>query len=629
MILGLKDIEKSFGTDEILKKVSFSVEDGEKIALIGVNGAGKSTLFKIITGELSVDSGDIFIPKDAKIGYFSQNLEIDSNKNIYDELLTVFENIISLEQKQRQLEESMDELCEEELEKVLKEYSDISHIIEEKNGYEYESRVKGVIRGLGFTDNEFYQSVSELSGGQKTRVALGKLLLCNPDLLLLDEPTNHLDIPAIQWLEDYLRAYKGSVIIISHDRYFLDKIVSKTVEIENGKSMVYSGNYTFFAKQKEIDREIALKHYISQQKEIKHQQEVIKKLRQFNREKSIKRAESREKALEKMEIIDAPENLPDKMRLILKPEKESGNDVLTLTDVSKGFETKQLFNNISFEIKKGERVALVGANGIGKTTLFRIILDNIKADSGEIKLGANVVIGYYDQEHATLNVNKTIFDEISDTYPKLTMLEIRNALAAFVFTGDDVFKPVSALSGGEKGRVALAKIMLSNANFLILDEPTNHLDLNSKEILEKALSQYEGTILYISHDRYFINNTATRILEMTPEGINNYLGNYDFYLEKKIAVKENDKIQPVMETVSKNDWKKQKEEQAQQRKKENAIKKLEEEITLCEEKIQQLDNELSKPEIATNASRATELFNEKQEFDEKLLLLYEKWEEIN
>lgn len=629
MILGLKDIEKSFGTDEILKKVSFSVEDGEKIALIGVNGAGKSTLFKIITGELSVDSGDIFIPKDAKIGYFSQNLEIDSNKNIYDELLTVFENIISLEQKQRQLEESMDELCEEELEKVLKEYSDISHIIEEKNGYEYESRVKGVIRGLGFTDNEFYQSVSELSGGQKTRVALGKLLLCNPDLLLLDEPTNHLDIPAIQWLEDYLRTYKGSVIIISHDRYFLDKIVSKTVEIENGKSMVYSGNYTFFAKQKEIDREIALKHYISQQKEIKHQQEVIKKLRQFNREKSIKRAESREKALEKMEIIDAPENLPDKMRLILKPEKESGNDVLTLTDVSKGFETKQLFNNISFEIKKGERVALVGANGIGKTTLFRIILDNIKADSGEIKLGANVVIGYYDQEHATLNVNKTIFDEISDTYPKLTMLEIRNALAAFVFTGDDVFKPVSALSGGEKGRVALAKIMLSNANFLILDEPTNHLDLNSKEILEKTLSQYEGTILYISHDRYFINNTATRILEMTPEGINNYLGNYDFYLEKKIAVKENDKIQPVMETVSKNDWKKQKEEQAQQRKKENAIKKLEEEITLCEEKIQQLDNELSKPEIATNASRTTELFNEKQELDEKLLLLYEKWEEIN
>lgn len=629
MILGLKDIEKSFGTDEILKKVSFSVEDGEKIALIGVNGAGKSTLFKIITGELSVDSGDIFIPKDAKIGYFSQNLEIDSNKNIYDELLTVFENIISLEQKQRQLEESMDELCEEELEKVLKEYSDISHIIEEKNGYEYESRVKGVIRGLGFTDNEFYQPVSELSGGQKTRVALGKLLLCNPDLLLLDEPTNHLDIPAIQWLEDYLRAYKGSVIIISHDRYFLDKIVSKTVEIENGKSMVYSGNYTFFAKQKEIDREIALKHYISQQKEIKHQQEVIKKLRQFNREKSIKRAESREKALEKMEIIDAPENLPDKMRLILKPEKESGNDVLTLTDVSKGFETKQLFNNISFEIKKGERVALVGANGIGKTTLFRIILDNIKADSGEIKLGANVVIGYYDQEYATLNVNKTIFDEISDTYPKLTMLEIRNALAAFVFTGDDVFKPVSALSGGEKGRVALAKIMLSNANFLILDEPTNHLDLNSKEILEKALSQYEGTILYISHDRYFINNTATRILEMTPEGINNYLGNYDFYLEKKIAVKENDKAQSVMETVSKNDWKKQKEEQAQQRKKENAIKKLEEEITLCEEKIQQLDNELSKPEIATNASRATELFNEKQELDEKLLLLYEKWEEIN
>lgn len=629
MILGLKDIEKSFGTEEILKKISFSVEDGEKIALIGVNGAGKSTLFKIIIGELSVDKGDMFIPKEAKIGYFSQNLEIDSNKNIYDELLTVFEHIILLENKQRQLEHKMNELQGDELEQVLNEYSHITHLIEENNGYEYESRIKGVMRGLGFSQQEFYQPVHELSGGQKTRVALGKLLLSNSDLLLLDEPTNHLDISSIQWLEDYLKGYKGSVIIISHDRYFLDKIVTKTIEIENGKSTTYFGNYTFFAKQKEIDREIALKHYLSQQKEIKHQQEVIKKLRQFNREKSIKRAESREKALEKMEVIDMPESLPDKMRLILKPEKESGNDVLSVIQVCKSFDQKPLFENITFEIKKGERVALVGANGIGKTTLFRIVLDNLSADSGEVKLGSNVVVGYYDQEHGTLDNSKTIFDEISDTYPNLTILEIRNALAAFVFTGDDVFKPISALSGGEKGRVALAKIMLSNANFLILDEPTNHLDLNSKEILEKALSQYEGTILYISHDRYFINNTATRVLEMTATGVNNYLGNYDFYMEKQLALKENTEIQNVSETESKNDWKKQKEEQALQRKKENAIKKLEDEISMCEEKIQQLDEELSKPEVATNASKATELFNEKQSLDEKLLLLYEQWEEMN
>lgn len=632
MIFSCSNITKSFDAEVILNEVTFGIEEKEKVAIIGVNGAGKSTLFKIITGELSADSGEVTIPKDVKVGYFSQNLEISSDKSIYAELLTVFDPIIKLEAELRDIEAQMASLEGEELALIMKRYSALSAEFERKNGYEYQSRLRGVIKGLGFSNEEFDQPINQLSGGQKTRVALGKLLLSSPDILLLDEPTNHLDIDSINWLEDFLRAYQGSVIIISHDRYFLDKIVTKVMEIENKKLTIYNGNYSYYSAKKEKDREVQLKHYLNQQKEIAKQQEAIQKLRSFNREKSIKRAESKEKQLQKMELTDKPDNLPDSMKLTLKPKFESGNDVLSIKELAKAFDDAPLFKNVSFEIKKGEKVALIGPNGVGKTTLFKIILDRVKADSGSVKVGANVSIGYYDQEHATLDTSKTIFDEISDTYPNLTILEIRNVLASFVFTGDDVFKPISALSGGEKGRVALAKIMLSSANFLILDEPTNHLDINSKEILEAALRNYEGTCLYISHDRYFINNTAQKIIELSPEGATQYLGNYDYYIEKTRITEDMEAENTVSvkaETATKLDWKKQKEEQAEIRKKEAKIKKTEDEIALLEEKIEELDAELAKEEVYTNAELAKQHFDEKSAAEEKLNLLYEQWEELN
>lgn len=627
MIISLNNIQKSFGTDVILESVSLVAEADDKIGIVGVNGAGKSTLFKIITGELSLDGGSVTIPSNATLGYFSQSLEIDSSKTIYEELLTVFEPVMAIEENMRQTEQEMAGAAGDELEKLMEKYTDLSHELEEKNGYEYLSRLRGVIKGLGFSSEESDQHINELSGGQKTRVALGKLLLSSPDILLLDEPTNHLDIDSLGWLEDYIRSYKGCVIIVSHDRYFLDKTVTKILEIENRKSHFYNGNYSFYSQQKMINRDIELKHYLNQQKEIKHQEEVIKKLKSYNREKSIKRAESREKALEKMERLDAPESLPDKMRLTITPRQESGNDVLTVIDLAKGFDGHKLFSGVSFDIQKGERVALIGPNGIGKTTLFRIILDKLEADFGSCRLGSNVITGYYDQEHATLNLDKSIFDEISDTYPDLKNTDIRNVLAAFVFTGDDVFKKISTLSGGEKGRVSLAKIMLSNANFLILDEPTNHLDLNSKEILENALASYSGTVLYISHDRYFINATATRVVELTPTGAVNYLGNYDFYMEKKSQAKAAEAAEETISTVAKQDWQKQKEEQAAKRKIETRVKKLEEEIATIEEEIETLSAQLEKPEVFTNAAKAREIFEEKEQKEEKLAELYEKWEE--
>ncbi|MBQ9518629.1 MAG: ABC-F family ATP-binding cassette domain-containing protein [Firmicutes bacterium] len=629
MIIGLKDIQKAFVVEEVLKNVTFTLEEKEKAALIGVNGAGKSTLFKIITGEMSADSGDIFLPKTAKVGYFSQSLEIDSEKSIYDELLTVFDEVIAIEDKMRTLEQQMSLLSGEALEKNMQDYSALSHELEQRNGYEYQSRIRGVIKGLGFDDSEFYKPIRTLSGGQKTRVALGRLLLSAPDLLLLDEPTNHLYIDSIQWLEDYLNNYPNSLIIISHDRYFLNRVTKKTIEIENGRSTVYFGNYSFYVTQKEIEREIARRHFVNQQREIKHQQQVIEKLRSFNREKSIKRAESREKQLEKVELVEAPENLPDKIRLAFTPERESGNDVLTVKGLEKGFDNRRLFKNVSFEIKKGERIALIGANGIGKTTLFKIIMDRLRPDAGTSVLGANVFIGYYDQEQEDLSLDKTIFDEVSDTHPTLSNLIIRNALAAFVFTGDDVFKTISSLSGGEKGRVALAKIMLGKANFLILDEPTNHLDLNSKEILENALVNYPGTVLYISHDRYFINRTATRLLELTPDGVNSYLGNYDFYLETKANIPAfAAETQPAAETQSSIDWKRQKEEQAAKRKLENQINKIEEKIAETEEKIAECDTLLEQEEVFSSAAKSAEVFNKKTKLEEELAELYEQWESL-
>ena len=628
MIIGLKDIQKAFGVEEVLKNVTFTLEEKEKAALIGVNGAGKSTLFKIITGEMSADASEIFLPKTAKVGYFSQSLEIDSEKSIYDELLTVFDDVIAIEDEMRTLEQQMSSLSGEALEKNMQDYSTLSHELEQKNGYEYQSRIRGVIKGLGFDESEFYKPIHTLSGGQKTRVALGRLLLSAPDLLLLDEPTNHLDIDSIGWLEDYLNGYPNSLIIISHDRYFLNRVTKKTIEIENGRSSVYFGNYSFYVTQKETEREIQRRHFINQQREIKHQQQVIEKLRSFNREKSIKRAESREKQLEKIDLVEAPENLPDKIRLAFTPERESGNDVLTVKGLEKGFDGRRLFKNVNFEIKKGERIALIGANGIGKTTLFKIIMQRLAPDAGSSVLGANVFIGYYDQEQEDLSLDKTIFDEVSDTHPTLSNLAIRNALAAFVFTGDDVFKTISSLSGGEKGRVALAKIMLGKANFLILDEPTNHLDLNSKEILENALINYPGTVLYISHDRYFINRTATRVLELTPDGVTGYPGNYDYYLETKSVPAASDEIQPAVQTQSSMDWKKQKQEQAARRKLENQINKIEEKIAETEAAIAECDSLLEQEEVFSSAAKSAEVFNKKTKLEEELSALYEQWESL-
>lgn len=637
MIFACKDIQKSYGIDTILEKVSFNIEDREKVAIVGVNGAGKTTVFKIITGEISADNGDMFIRKDASMGYLAQNFVIDKNITVYEEMLSVFNNIMDMEKKLRDMENKMANVSEAELPKFMEQYSRLSHDFEQLDGYSYKSRIKGVLKGLGFTEEEYNKPLNTLSGGQKTRVHLGKLLLTQPDLLLLDEPTNHLDIDSLVWLEDFLRSYPKAVLIISHDRYFMDRIVTKVIEIENKKSTIYEGNYSYYAEQKKINRQIQLKQYINQQKEIKHQEEVIRTLRSFNREKSIKRAESREKALEKMERVERPESLPDKMRLTLTPRITSGNDVLHAENLSKSFPDKTLFSGVNFDVRRSEKVAIIGPNGVGKSTLFKMLLGKVKYDSGEIKLGTNVNIGYYDQEQQTLDETKTIFQEISDTYPNMTNGEIRNVLAAFVFTGDDIFKTIGSLSGGEKGRISLAKIMLSEANLLMLDEPTNHLDMFSKEILENAINSYEGTVIYISHDRYFINRTAERILDLNPYGVTEYLGNYDYYLEKK-AEKEREAIEasianpsiqsPIIESNTKIDWKKQKEEQAKERKIQNKIKKIEEEIEKTENKINELSELLFDEKISCDAGKAKDIFDEKTALEEKLEKLFEEWEEL-
>lgn len=636
MILSLSNVSKSYGTDVILEKISFNIEEKEKAAIVGVNGAGKTTLFKIITGEISSDSGDIYFKKDSSFGYLKQNAIPNSEGTIYNEMLAVFSPLIKAEEDLRQMEHEMSHMSGTELKEHMKKYSDLQYKFELMDGYSYKSRIKGVLKGLGFTEDDFDRPVKSLSGGQKTRVYLGSLLLSKPDLLLLDEPTNHLDIESIAWLEDFLRSYTGAVLIISHDRYFLDKIVTKTIEIENKKSHIYEGNYSFYAKNKEINRQIEQHHFVQQQKEIKHQEDVIAKLRSFNREKSIKRAESRQKHLEKMEVVNRPENLPDKMRLKLTPKITSGNDVLHAEGLSKSFDNKTLFSNLDIDIKRGEKTAIVGPNGIGKSTLLKILLGKAEKTTGEIKWGTNVHVGYYDQEQHNFNENNTIFQEISDTYPEMTNGEIRNVLAAFVFEGDDVFKLISSLSGGEKGRISLAKIMLSKANCLILDEPTNHLDIFSKEILENAINNYEGTVLYVSHDRYFINKTATKIIELSKDGVKEYLGNYDYYIEKKNTAKREEMLfgekthQPEKQEISetKLSYQEQKEQQAKERKLKNQIKKIETEIEETEVKIQALEEELMKPEIATDADKARDLFDQKTDLETHLNELYDKWESI-
>lgn len=631
MILACNNISKSFGIDEIIKNASFHIEEREKAAIVGINGAGKTTLLRIIMGEYQADSGEVIIAKDRTIGYLAQHQNLAGDSTIYDELMSVKKDIIELEKKIRRLELEMHNKEGAELEAVMEAYSKSMHQFELKNGYAYKSEVVGVLKGLGFEEADFDKRMDTLSGGQKTRVALGRLLLSKPDIIMLDEPTNHLDMNSIAWLENYLVNYDGSVIIVAHDRYFLDKVVTKVIEVERGIVSVFSGNYSDYAAKKKQLMDAKLKEYYNQQRDIKHQEEVIAKLRSFNREKSIKRAESREKMLDKIEVIDKPITEQETMHFKLEPAKESGNDVLSIEGLSKSFGDNTLFSDVSFEIKKGEKVALIGNNGTGKTTILKIINHIIDADAGKVRLGANVEIGYYDQEHNVLHMDKTAFDEIGDAYPDMTNTQIRNMLACFLFTGDDVFKKIKDLSGGERGRVSLAKLMLSNANFLILDEPTNHLDIMSKEILESALNRYTGTVLYVSHDRYFINKTATRIIELSANTVTNYIGNYDYYLEKRdiLAPKEIKAVSEDKNTAVKDDWKAQKEEQARIRKRQNDILKLEKNIEKLENENANLDEQLALPEVYSDLPKLMKMNERKQEIEKQLEKLYEEWENLS
>ena len=636
MILACHNLSKSFGDQVIVKDGSFHIENHEKAALVGLNGAGKSTILKMIVGQLSPDAGTVVLTKGKTLGYLAQHQEMESGNTIYEEVRTAKAEVIEMEKQIRTIEIELPSLSGDALEARLATYQRLTSAFEHADGYAYKSELTGVLKGLGFTEEEFTKPVDSLSGGQKTRVSLGKLLLTKPDVLLLDEPTNHLDMNSIAWLETYLLNYPGAVFIVSHDRYFLDKVVTKVVEIEAGNMRMYSGNYSAYALKKAQLRDAQYKAYLNQQRDIKHQEAVIAKLKSFNREKSIKRAESREKMLDKVQRIDKPQEIQNQMRISLEPRFVSGNDVLTVESLSKSFPGQTLFSDISFEIKRGERVALLGNNGTGKTTMLKIINGLIDADSGRFTLGSKVQIGYYDQEHHVLHMEKTIFEEISDAYPTLTETEIRNMLAAFLFTGDDVFKLISALSGGERGRVSLAKLMLSEANFLILDEPTNHLDIASKEILEEALNSYTGTVFYVSHDRYFINQTATRILDLTHEQILSYDGDYNYYLEKKDTVEsihiQEDTATPVpsgkAETSSKTDWKAQKELEAKKRKVENAARQAEETIAALEQDMENIDEEIALPENATNVGRLTELSREKEEKEAALTETMEQWEQL-
>jgi len=646
MILSCSNITKSFGEKHILKQVSFHLEEHEKAAIVGINGAGKSTLLKIIIGELSADQGVAALGKGTSIGYLAQHQDLDSESTIYDALLEVKRPIIQMEERIRSLELEMKSATGDVLESMLSEYSRLNHSFELANGYAYRSEITGVLKGLGFEEEEFTKHINTLSGGQKTRVSLGKLLLTKPDILLLDEPTNHLDMESIAWLETYLKSYSGSVIIVAHDRYFLDRVVTKIVELDNGTATVFSGNYSAYSDKKAMLRDARIRAYLNQQQEIKHQEEVITKLKSFNREKSIRRAESREKMLEKIERLEKPVDIDDSMDIRLEPDVVSGNDVLSVTDLSKSFGSQTLFSNVDFEIKRGERVAIIGNNGTGKTTLLKIINGLLDADSGEIRLGSKVHVGYYDQEHQVLHMEKTLFEEIQDTYPNMNNTQIRNTLASFLFTGDDVFKLIKDLSGGERGRVSLAKLMLSDANFLLLDEPTNHLDITSKEILESALCRYTGTVLYVSHDRYFINRTATRILDLTSRSLINYIGNYDYYLEKKEDVeaafaarnpspaspsKEGPEAAPFASSPAsdvKMDWKAQKEEQARIRKRQNELKKTEDSIHALETRDSEIDGLLAQEEVYTDVARLMELNREKEEIASRLEELYQRWEEL-
>lgn len=637
MILSCQNISKSFGTDVIIDGGSFHIEEHEKAAVVGINGAGKTTLLRIIVGEMEPDTGVVALSKGSTIGYLEQHQDVNSTATIYDELLSVKQDLLQMEHRLRMIEHEMKHTSGDALGQLMEQYNRISTEFEHKNGYAIQSEVVGVLKGLGFSENDFGKQICTLSGGQKTRVALGKLLLSSPDILLLDEPINHLDLSSIAWLETYLLNYSGAVIIVAHDRYFLNKVVSKVIELDNGKITSFSGNYTDYAQKKAQLREAAWKAYLNQQQEIKHQEAVIAKLKSFNREKSIKRAESREKMLEKIEVLEKPVELRADMHLRFSPQITSGNDVLSVEHLSKSFPDNPLFDDLNFTISRGEKVAIIGDNGTGKTTILKILNELEKADKGAFTLGSKVHIGYYDQEHQLLHMDKTLVEEISDVYPDMTGTEIRNVLASFLFTGDDVFKRVHDLSGGERGRLALAKLMLSKANFLILDEPTNHLDITSKEILEEAIRNYTGTVLYVSHDRYFINQTASRILELKNRTLINYIGNYDYYLEKveeltkayASSLASDPADSAPKQPSSKTDWAKQKEEQAKERKRQNELKKTEDRITELEERDKEIDEQMALEEVFTDVSKCVQLSKEKAAIAEELETLYEKWEELS
>ena len=665
MILSCSNITKSFGDNDILKHISFHIEEHEKAAVVGINGAGKSTLLKIMIGELAPDEGSVTVSKGSTIGYLAQHQDLEGAETIYDALLEVKRPILEMEEQLRRLELEMKSASGDELEAKLAQYGRLNHEFEMANGYACRSEITGVLKGLGFEEDEFTKPITALSGGQKTRVSLGKLLLTKPDILLLDEPTNHLDMESIAWLETYLKSYTGAVLIVAHDRYFLDRVVTKIVELDNGVGTVFLGNYSAYSDKKAMLRDAQIRAYLNQQQEIRHQEAVITKLKSFNREKSIRRAESREKMLEKIERIDKPVEVNDSMDIRLEPDVVSGNDVLTVKDLRKSFGSQLLFEHVDFEVKRGERIAIIGNNGTGKTTLLKIINRMLPADTGEIRLGSKVHIGYYDQEHQVLHMEKTLFDEIQDTYPTMNNTQIRNTLASFLFTGDDVFKLIRDLSGGERGRVSLAKLMLSDANFLLLDEPTNHLDITSKEILESALNRYTGTVLYVSHDRYFINRTATRILDLTGRSFVNYIGNYDYYLEKKedVEAAHFQRLATVLPgsapssvlipggkaaaaifapeagpalsekelsaaPAGKLEWKAQKEEQARIRKLQNDLKKTEDEIHRLETRDAEIDGLLALEEVYTDVTRLMELNKEKEEGAARLEELYARWEEL-
>lgn len=632
MILSCQNISKAFNEQPVLSHVSFHIEDYEKAAIVGINGAGKTTLLRIIVGESSADEGIVTLSRGKTLGYLAQNQDVDSENTIYDELLLVKSDVIAMEEKIRDTERSMKHASGRELDLLMESYTRLTHSFEMADGYAYKSEITGVLKGLGFEEQEFSKKIATLSGGQKTRLALGRLLLQKPDLIILDEPTNHLDLNSIAWLETYLLNYKGAVLIVSHDRYFLDKIAGKIIEIDQTKATSFTGNYSDYAVKKEQLRSAALNAYLKQQQEIRHQEEVIEKLKSFNREKSIKRAESREKMLNKIEVLEKPTTARTDIHMKLIPRKISGNDVLHVEGLSKSFGEQTLFASLDMDLKRGEHVAIIGDNGTGKTTILKIINGILDADKGTITLGANVHIGYYDQEHHVLHMDKTLFDEISDTYPYLTNTEIRNTLAAFLFTGDDVYKKIENISGGERGRISLAKLMLSESNFLILDEPTNHLDITSKEILEDALNAYEGTVLYVSHDRYFINRTASRILDLSGQKLTGYLGNYDYYLEKKenAAAPLKSTLYTKEDTASETrlDWQAKKEQQAKVRKKKNDLKKCEDSIALLEKQLADIESEMLLPEVATNVAKLQELTGQQENLNETLSQLYEQWETL-